>query len=140
MRAAVWARCAARFRPGFRILEMNCGTGEDARWLASQGMQVLATDIFGQATLTPAFTIRIDAGPPRVTIGPKGGSVLVRVSDTNSGVAAKSTSISFGDGKRASGGKRFRHHYAHGGVYQVVVKVRDKLGNSGTVRKLVSVR
>ena len=24
---------------------MNCGTGEDARWLASQGMQVLATDI-----------------------------------------------------------------------------------------------
>jgi SAM-dependent methyltransferase len=45
MRAAVWARCAARFRPGFRILEMNCGTGEDARWLASQGMRVLATDI-----------------------------------------------------------------------------------------------
>lgn len=45
MRAAVWTRCAARFRPGFRILEMNCGTGEDARWLASQGMQVLATDI-----------------------------------------------------------------------------------------------
>jgi SAM-dependent methyltransferase len=45
MRAAVWARCAARFRPGFRILEMNCGTGEDALWLASQGMQVLATDI-----------------------------------------------------------------------------------------------
>jgi SAM-dependent methyltransferase len=45
MRAAVWARCAARFRPGFRILEMNCGTGEDARWLASQGMQVLATDL-----------------------------------------------------------------------------------------------
>ena len=45
MRAAVWARCAARFRPGFRILEMNCGTGEDACWLASQGMQVVATDI-----------------------------------------------------------------------------------------------
>ncbi len=45
MRAAVWARCAVRFRPGYRILEMNCGTGEDARWLASQGMQVLATDI-----------------------------------------------------------------------------------------------
>jgi SAM-dependent methyltransferase len=45
MRAAVWARCSARFRPGFRILEMNCGTGEDARWLASQGMKVLATDI-----------------------------------------------------------------------------------------------
>jgi SAM-dependent methyltransferase len=45
MRAAVWARCAARFQPGFRILEMNCGTGADAQWLASQGMQVLATDL-----------------------------------------------------------------------------------------------
>ena len=45
MRRVVWARCAARFRPGLRILEMNCGTGEDARWLASQGMRVLATDI-----------------------------------------------------------------------------------------------
>jgi SAM-dependent methyltransferase len=45
LRAAVWARCAARFRPGCRILEMNCGTGEDARWLAGQGMQVLATDL-----------------------------------------------------------------------------------------------
>jgi SAM-dependent methyltransferase len=45
MRAAVWARCAARFQPGFRILEMNCGTGEDARWLAGRGMQVVATDI-----------------------------------------------------------------------------------------------
>lgn len=45
MRAAVWARCGAHFRPGDQILEMNCGTGEDARWLATQGMQVLATDI-----------------------------------------------------------------------------------------------
>jgi SAM-dependent methyltransferase len=45
MRAVVWKRCAARFRPGFRILEMNCGTGEDARWLAGRGMEVLATDV-----------------------------------------------------------------------------------------------
>jgi hypothetical protein len=114
----------------------------DPRGLSSgpHKVQVLATDIFGQITLTPAFTVRLDAGPPRVTIAPKGGSVLVRVSDANSGVAAKSTDVSFGDGKHASKGKRFRHRYAHGGVYQVVVKVRDKLGNSGTVRKLVSVR
>jgi SAM-dependent methyltransferase len=44
MRDAVWARCAARFAPGSRILEMNCGTGEDAAWLAQQGIRVLATD------------------------------------------------------------------------------------------------
>jgi len=45
MRNAVWARCAARFQPGQRVLEMNCGTGEDALWLARRGVQVLATDV-----------------------------------------------------------------------------------------------
>ena len=45
MRKAVWARCALRFAPGSRILEMNCGTGEDALWLTHRGVQVLATDI-----------------------------------------------------------------------------------------------
>jgi SAM-dependent methyltransferase len=45
MRRAVWSRCQARFARGARILEMNCGTGEDALWLADQGMQVLATDV-----------------------------------------------------------------------------------------------
>ena len=45
MREIVWARCAARFSPGSRILEMNCGTGEDARWLAQQRIEVLATDV-----------------------------------------------------------------------------------------------
>jgi SAM-dependent methyltransferase len=45
MRRAVWARCAAHFSPGSRILEMNCGTGEDALWLAGRGVQVLATDV-----------------------------------------------------------------------------------------------
>jgi ubiquinone/menaquinone biosynthesis C-methylase UbiE len=44
MRRAVWARCAARYAPGSKILEMNCGTGEDALWLAERGMSVLATD------------------------------------------------------------------------------------------------
>lgn len=45
MRRAVWTRCGARFAPGTRVLEMNCGTGEDARWLAQRGVQVLATDV-----------------------------------------------------------------------------------------------
>ncbi|HUI11261.1 MAG TPA: methyltransferase domain-containing protein [Bacteroidota bacterium] len=33
------------FTPGSRILELNCGTGNDAVFLAQQGMHVLATDI-----------------------------------------------------------------------------------------------
>jgi 2-polyprenyl-3-methyl-5-hydroxy-6-metoxy-1,4-benzoquinol methylase len=45
MRRAVWSRCAARFLPGSRILEMNCGTGEDALWLAQRGIEVVATDV-----------------------------------------------------------------------------------------------
>lgn len=30
------------------VLELNCGTGEDAVWLAQQGWQVLATDVSDQ--------------------------------------------------------------------------------------------
>jgi SAM-dependent methyltransferase len=45
MRAAVWSRCALRFTAGARVLDMNCGTGEDALWLARRGVRVLATDI-----------------------------------------------------------------------------------------------
>jgi SAM-dependent methyltransferase len=45
MRKAVWARCADRFQAGHKVLEMNCGTGEDALWLAHRGVQVLATDV-----------------------------------------------------------------------------------------------
>ncbi|HTC51083.1 MAG TPA: class I SAM-dependent methyltransferase [Steroidobacteraceae bacterium] len=66
MRAAVWARCAARFRPGFRILEMNCGTGEDAGWLANQGMQVLATDI--SARMIEVAHRKLDAQPQRAAV------------------------------------------------------------------------
>ena len=32
-------------KPDFRALELNCGTGEDALWLAQQGAMVVATDI-----------------------------------------------------------------------------------------------
>jgi SAM-dependent methyltransferase len=60
MRAAVWARCAERFSCGARILEMNCGTGEDALWLAGRGVQVFATDV------SPAM-IQIARGKPTIS-------------------------------------------------------------------------
>ncbi|MCY2990271.1 MAG: class I SAM-dependent methyltransferase [Planctomycetota bacterium] len=44
MRQAVWRRLAARFSAGQRILELNCGTGEDAVYLGRNGVRVLATD------------------------------------------------------------------------------------------------
>src|SRR4051812_21961008 len=45
MREVVWTRLGARFAAGSRVLEMNCGTGEDALWMARRGVNVLATDI-----------------------------------------------------------------------------------------------
>lgn len=44
MRAAVWRRLDAAFAPGARVLELGCGTGEDAVHLAGQGVTVVATD------------------------------------------------------------------------------------------------
>lgn len=44
MRHAVWRQLDLRFSPGYRVLELNCGTGEDAVYLGHRGVQVLATD------------------------------------------------------------------------------------------------
>lgn len=44
LRDRVHTRLAARFPPGARALELGCGTGEDARWLAARGVHVTATD------------------------------------------------------------------------------------------------
>ncbi len=105
-------------------------------------VQLLATDIDGQATLSAATTLRVDGTPPKVTIARTrdGTSVSVRIRDAYSGVDAHAVSVSFGDGHHAGGRTRLRHRYAHAGIYQVVVHVRDRLGNAGVVRRLVSVR
>lgn len=44
LRERVWSRLAARFPAGSCVLELNCGTGEDAAWLALRGVAVVATD------------------------------------------------------------------------------------------------
>ncbi len=44
LRQAVQRRLEARFAPGERVLELACGTGEDAVHLARRGVRVLATD------------------------------------------------------------------------------------------------
>jgi ubiquinone/menaquinone biosynthesis C-methylase UbiE len=43
-RAAVWKEAASVFRVGDRVLELNCGTGEDALFLAGKGISVTACD------------------------------------------------------------------------------------------------
>jgi ubiquinone/menaquinone biosynthesis C-methylase UbiE len=44
-RDAVWAATLKLFRPGSRILEINCGTGVDALFLANLGHQVVGIDV-----------------------------------------------------------------------------------------------
>jgi SAM-dependent methyltransferase len=44
LRPRVWEKLARHFVSGQHILELTCGTGEDAIWLAKRGVQVMATD------------------------------------------------------------------------------------------------
>jgi SAM-dependent methyltransferase len=44
MRQAVWRRLEALWPAGSRVVELNCGTGVDAVWLAGRGVAVVATD------------------------------------------------------------------------------------------------
>jgi SAM-dependent methyltransferase len=44
LREIVWARLEQTFRPPQRVLELGCGTGEDAVRLAGSGVNVVATD------------------------------------------------------------------------------------------------
>lgn len=43
-RSAVWAELARAFRPGDRVLEVGCGTGVDACFLAERGVSIVACD------------------------------------------------------------------------------------------------
>ncbi|MDE1150334.1 MAG: class I SAM-dependent methyltransferase [Azospirillaceae bacterium] len=44
LRHAVWHQVGAHVRPGMRVLDLGCGTGEDALWLAHAGARVTAAD------------------------------------------------------------------------------------------------
>src|ERR1700723_3223874 len=43
-RASVWKKLEKAFRPGDSVLEIGCGTGVDACFLAERGVSVLACD------------------------------------------------------------------------------------------------
>lgn len=45
LRESVWRHLAGVLVPGSEVLELGCGTGEDALWMAGRGHRVLATDV-----------------------------------------------------------------------------------------------
>jgi ubiquinone/menaquinone biosynthesis C-methylase UbiE len=52
MRDATWRRMDLAFGAGDRVLELNCGTGEDAVHLARRGVHVVATDSSAEMVAT----------------------------------------------------------------------------------------
>lgn len=58
LRARVWEILASVSRPGERVLELACGTGEDALWLAERGLHVVATDGAGEMLAVAAEKVK----------------------------------------------------------------------------------
>jgi SAM-dependent methyltransferase len=84
LRLRVWQHLDRAFTPGQRVLELGCGTGEDAVWLASRGVAVHATDA-SEGMLGVAQ--RKAAGVPLVTFERQDASAL-SVSDQFDGAFA----------------------------------------------------
>lgn len=70
-RDPVWDELKKSFHPGDRILDIGCGTGVDARFLAEHGIDVVACD--SSACMLRVAEQRI-AGPPELA-----GSVQLRL-------------------------------------------------------------
>jgi SAM-dependent methyltransferase len=66
-REVVWSRAAAIFRFGDRILELNCGTGEDAFFLARKGMRLTACDASMRMIDRARARQRVEAPDSRIT-------------------------------------------------------------------------
>ena len=79
-RAVVWKELEKTFRAGDRVLEIGCGTGADACFLADRGVYVTATDASAQMIEVTSRRIRTNGldnfAHPRVLPGRK--HLLVR--------------------------------------------------------------
>ena len=66
-RRQVWQRLLQSFAPGRRILELNCGTGEDARFLARQGRSIVACDASAEMIGIAAARTELEASGADIT-------------------------------------------------------------------------
>ena len=65
-RDSVWVELDRCFRSGQRILELNCGTGVDALYLAERGVEVLACDVAPGMIHVARERLSSQKGPARV--------------------------------------------------------------------------
>jgi SAM-dependent methyltransferase len=65
-RETVWNAVAQIFRSGDHILELNCGTGEDALFLARNGVSVTACDTSEQMIKIASSRLRTEAPHARI--------------------------------------------------------------------------
>jgi SAM-dependent methyltransferase len=82
LREHVWSQLAPFVKPGMRALDLGCGTGEDALWLARKGCHVTAADGSPAMLERVAFkaaqfnlarrirTIELDLNAPAATAAP----------------------------------------------------------------------
>lgn len=66
-RDAVWDVLRRTFRTGERILELNCGTGEDALFLSRLGVSVVACDASKRMIAVAARRMALMSGSTRAT-------------------------------------------------------------------------
>lgn len=67
LRRQVQERLLATFPPNSHVLELGCGTGDDALWLAERGIRVTATD--SSAAMLAAAGVKT-AGQPLIRVVP----------------------------------------------------------------------
>lgn len=128
-------------------------------------IQIFAIDDAGQETGSRRGILKVDRTPPAVTLRRRGLRLVVAVGDgprrASSGLRRGSVRVSFGDsggagasasasrgrphrfGRRRGKAKpvtvRVAHAYAHGGRYRLVVKARDRAGNTTLFKRTVGI-
>jgi SAM-dependent methyltransferase len=65
-RNAVWAVALKTFSAGANLLELNCGTGEDAFFLAANGISVFACDTSPKMIARAEQRLQLKSSPPAV--------------------------------------------------------------------------
>ncbi len=66
-RKQVWERLLLAFAPGDRLLELNCGTGEDARFLARKGRSIVACDASAAMIEVATSRTKLEAADADIT-------------------------------------------------------------------------